>query len=78
MVLLDTKKERDFLKEGEIVEENIHSVDYDVWVTEDKSDVLILKYDGNSSREYSKCYQCNYKTKGKTRSKIRIRPNYDR
>ncbi|MCL5244664.1 TPM domain-containing protein [Cellulophaga sp. 20_2_10] len=78
LILLSSKNERNFLKEGEIIEENIHSVDYDVWATDDKSDILILKYDGNSSRKYSKCNQCNYKTKGKTRSNVRIRPNYDR
>ncbi len=77
LILLNSKKERDFLKKGEIVEEEINSVDYDVWVTDDESDILILKYDGSSSRKYQKCNQCNYKTNVKTRSKVTKKPSYN-
>jgi uncharacterized protein len=50
-----------FLNKGQLVEENIHSVDYDVWATENEDDILILKYNRMFSK-YSKCPKCGYKT----------------
>jgi len=57
-----------YLEKGEIIEEKIKSVDYDVWVTEDEDDILVLKYDTYSSK-YSTCKKCGYKTYYKARSK---------
>jgi len=57
-----------YLEKGEVVEEKIKSVDYDVWVTDDEDDILILKYDTYNSK-YSTCKECNYKTYYKARSK---------
>ena len=57
-----------YLKKGEIVEEKIKSVDYDVWVTENEDDILILEYDKYNSK-YSACKNCGYKTYYKARSK---------
>ena len=50
-----------FLKKGQLVEEKIHSMDYDVWVTDKGDDILILKYKKLFSK-YSKCPKCGYKT----------------
>ena len=50
-----------FLQKGQLVEEKIRSMDYDVWVTEKGDDILILKYKKLFSK-YSKCPKCNYKT----------------
>jgi uncharacterized protein len=58
-----------FLKKGQIVEEEIKSVDYDVWVTEDESDILVLPYYKLSSR-YKKCPQCSYLTYYKSHTKV--------
>lgn len=58
-----------FLEEGQIVEEKIKSVDYDVWVTEDESDILILPYH-NMSTKYEKCPKCGYITYYLAHSKI--------
>ena len=58
-----------YLEKGEIVEEQINSVDYDAWVTEDNDDILILKYDEYDSK-YSTCKKCGYKTYYKARSAI--------
>ncbi len=77
LVLLDSKKEIEHLNDGQLVEENIESVDYDVWVTEDKSDILILNYAGVSSRKYTKCSECNYKTNGKVKSDVVKRATYE-
>ncbi len=57
-----------YLEKGEVVEEKIKSVDYDVWVTADEDDILILKYNTYNSK-YSTCKKCQYKTYYKARSK---------
>jgi len=58
-----------FLKKGQIVEEKIKSVDYDVWVTEDESDILVLPYHKLHSK-YTECPQCDYLTYYKSHSKV--------
>ena len=50
-----------FLEAGQVAEEEIGSVDYDVWVTEDKDDVLILRYARRFSK-YSVCPKCSFIT----------------
>lgn len=50
-----------FLSKGQLVEENIRSIDYDVWVTEKGDDTLVLKYKKLFSK-YTHCPKCNYKT----------------
>lgn len=61
--------ENEFLEEAQMLEEKLDSVLYDVWTTEDKSDILILAYEG-SSRKYTRCKKCSYKTYGRESSKI--------
>ena len=68
--------ENDFLEKAQILEEKIKSKEYDVWVTEDESDILILEYEG-SSRKYTKCKQCRYKTFGRISTKIIHKATYD-
>lgn len=50
-----------FLEPGQIIEEQIGSVDYDVWVTEAKDDALILRY-GKRFSKYEPCPECGFKT----------------
>lgn len=61
-----------FLNDGQILEEQLNTIDYDVWVTKDEDDILILSYVKPFSR-YSKCPQCTYKTyyKAHTRTVVR-------
>lgn len=65
-----------FLKEVEVLEEKLKIVEYDVWVTEDKSDVLVLGYEG-SSRRYSECSECGYKMYGRSNTKILKKAAYE-
>ncbi|MCH2042920.1 MAG: TPM domain-containing protein [Saprospiraceae bacterium] len=58
---LSEREEDRFLKEGQITEEKINSVHYDVWTTNDHDDILILPYKTWFSR-YSSCSSCGYKT----------------
>lgn len=50
-----------FLNKGQLVEENIRSIDYDVWATKDEDDILVLKYKRLFTK-YTKCPKCSYKT----------------
>ena len=78
--LLELKNEwteNDFLEAAQNLEEKLDSVRYDVWVTEDESDVMILEYEGPNGRKYSDCSSCGYKTYGKTKSKVTEAPSYD-
>jgi uncharacterized protein len=57
---LNEEEEDLFLERGQITEEEIGSVDYDVWVTDDADDVLILRYARRFSK-YHDCPQCKFK-----------------
>jgi len=70
LTLKDEWRENKFLEAAQILEERLKSTRYDVWVTDDESDVLILEYEGANSRKYSDCTKCGYKTYGKKSSKL--------
>lgn len=61
MFKLDEKSDNEFLKSGQIKEEEIKSIDYDVWITPDKADTLILAYKKWFSK-FRKCPSCKFKT----------------
>jgi uncharacterized protein len=50
-----------FLTIGQITEEQVKSVDYDVWSSKEPDDILILKYNSWFSG-YSSCVKCKFKT----------------
>ncbi len=58
---LDENTDDRFLQSGQITEEQIKSVDYDVWITEENDDVLVLPYSKPYSK-YRNCPACNFKT----------------
>lgn len=59
--LLTEQEEDAYLEAGQITEEDIGSVDYDVWATEAGDDLLILRYQKRYTR-YSACPKCDYVT----------------
>ncbi len=75
MFLQDEWKENKFLEKSNILEEKLKSVRYDVWVTEDESDIMILLYEG-ASEKYSKCKECGYKTYGLLNTLVVISATY--
>jgi len=77
MHLKDAWAENEFLEKAQILEEKLKSVAYDVWVTEDESDILILEYKGTSLK-YSDCKECSYKTYGKSKTKVITTATYNR
>ncbi|MFS4491738.1 TPM domain-containing protein [Maribacter sp. 2308TA10-17] len=76
MKLLTNYDEIEFLEEVQLLEEELKSISYDVWITEDKGDIMILEYDGPNGRKYSNCKECGYKTFGKSKSYVAKPPTF--
>lgn len=77
MHMMTEEEEDEFLTKGQITEERIHSAEYDVWVTDDKKEFLVLEYNTKNDT-YSKCKQCGYRTWSKFDDKVLVSPNYSR
>ena len=75
MFKLPEDKEDAFLSKEEQLEETIGSIDYDVWVTADKSDMEIIAYHSKLSR-YVGCPKCSTKAFHKVSSKVIRSPTY--
>lgn len=60
MKLLSEEEEDVHLDEGMQAEENVFSVDYDVWVDEETQDIQIEKYPGHLIA--NECNSCGFKT----------------
>lgn len=58
---LTEEEENEYMKKGQIVEEELGVVDYDVWATEDMEDIMVLPYARRMSG-YSRCPKCNFQT----------------
>ncbi|GJM31019.1 MAG: hypothetical protein DHS20C18_00200 [Saprospiraceae bacterium] len=58
---LTEQEEDDFLEKGQIAEELLGTIDYDVWVSDDMEDVVILPYKKRFS-QYSSCPKCHFRT----------------
>jgi Beta-propeller domains of methanol dehydrogenase type len=54
---LSEAEEDKFLSKGQILEEKLKSQDYDVWVTDNNDDVLVISY-ANAATHYHKCASC--------------------
>jgi uncharacterized protein len=54
-------EEDEYLSKGQVTEERIKSIDYDVWVTNSRSEILILGYK-DWINKYKKCPKCHHKT----------------
>jgi uncharacterized protein len=50
-----------YLEKGQVTEEQVKSVDYDVWITDEPDDIEILSYKTWFSK-YSSCSACGYRT----------------
>lgn len=61
LFLKSEEADDEYLYLGELKEEEIDSVDYDVWCTDNDDDVLILPYK-NRTTPYHSCPECDYTT----------------
>lgn len=76
MRLLSEEEEDVHLEEGMKAEENIFSVDYDVWVDEQTGEVRVEKYLGHL--QALKCNSCGFHTMKVLREEISSPPSGDR
>lgn len=72
---LRENEEDKYLSKGQVNEELVHSVDYDVWVTEKDDDLLVLSYRPFFSR-YSRCPKCGFRTYRKEYDRQIVAPTY--
>ena len=76
MVKLDEKADDTFLKTYQLAEENIHSVDYDVWQDTISNEVQIFRFENYYSK-YKECPNCKSKAYLMTKNKTIVSPTYD-
>lgn len=69
---LNEGEEDVYLEKGQITEEDLQSVDYDVWITDNADDILILRYEKWFSK-YKPCPECGFKAYYQSHSET-IRP----
>lgn len=74
---LNEEEEDEFLSKGQMAEEIVKSVDYDVWINDAGDDIVILPYKSWFSK-YNKCDHCGYKTYYKVYDKIVSAATYSR
>jgi len=72
MKLLSEEEEDVYLDEGMQAEENVFSVDYDVWIDEETGYTQIEKYSGHLHA--LQCPECNYQTFKVEREEIVVSP----
>lgn len=75
MRLLSEEEEDVHLQEGMIAEENVFSIDYDVWIDEKTGDVLIEKYEGRL--QALKCNSCGFYTMRIIKEEVTKAPSAD-
>ncbi|MDH4092569.1 MAG: hypothetical protein OEV74_09495 [Cyclobacteriaceae bacterium] len=73
--LLGEEEEDVHLEEGMLAEENVFSIDYDVWVDERSGDVKIEKYPGHL--QAMKCNSCGFYTMKVVREEVVREPSKD-
>jgi len=74
MKLLSEEEEDVYLDEGMQAEEEVFSIDYDVWVDEDTGYTKIEKYSGHLHA--LKCPECSYQTLRIQKEEIVTKPTY--
>ena len=75
MKLLSEDEEDVYLDEGMQAEENIFSIDYDVWIDEETGYTKIEKYSGHLHAD--QCPECSYQTMRVVKEEIIKSPGYD-
>ena len=74
MKLLTEEEEDVYLDEGMQAEEDVYSIDYDVWVDEESGYTKIEKYSGHLHA--LNCPECNYQTLRVIKEEIVTKPTY--
>jgi uncharacterized protein len=77
MQKLNEQQDDQHLSQGQKLEEVLGSVDYDVWVTSEPGDVLVIPYKSTFSK-YKGCPKCNYRTYTRTSDRVLRQADYSR
>jgi len=72
---LSEQEDNQYLQAGQITEENVKSIDYDVWISDEPGDILVLSYKRWFSA-YSSCPKCSFKTYFKEYDRVITSPTY--
>lgn len=72
---LSDTDEDEYLSRGQITEELVKSVDYDVWICAESKDVLVLAYRPLFTA-YTTCPKCHFKTYTKAYDRQLVAPTY--
>lgn len=72
---LNDSDEDEYLSRGQITEELVKSVDYDVWISTESTDVLVLAYRPLFTK-YTTCPKCHFKTYFKAYDVQLVAPTY--
>ncbi len=75
MKLLSEEEEDVYLDEGMQAEEDLFSIDYDVWIDEENNYTKIEKYSGHLHAQ--QCPECNYQTFKVTKEELITAPTAD-
>lgn len=75
MIKLSEADDDKHLERGQTKEEIIASIDYDVWITQDESEVLVLAYKRWFSK-FRKCPKCKYVTFYKEYDRVVVSATY--
>ncbi len=73
--LLSEAEEDAWLNRGKQMEEELHTVDHDVWLDDETGEALVLPYK-RLQFTYSSCPSCGYITYRQTRNETLISPTY--
>jgi uncharacterized protein len=72
---LSEKEEDCHLLAGQIAEEKLGSADYDVWLTADGQELMVLRY-GKDSTPFKTCPACNFETLKTLNDVTIVKPTY--
>jgi uncharacterized protein len=72
---LSEEEDDQYLVKGQIAEEKVKSVDYDVWISGEEGDILIQSYKRWFSK-YNSCPKCKFKTYYKVYDKVIVAATY--
>ena len=75
MKLLSEEEEDVYLDEGMQAEEDVFSIDYDVWIDEESGFTKIEKYSGHLHAD--QCPECNYQTLRVIKEELLTEPTHD-
>lgn len=74
MRVLSEAEEDRYLSLKQQAEENVHSIDYDVWLCTNCAHTIVLPYEDTNASSYSRCPQCQGKTYKLVQEKIVVSP----